>query len=59
MFGCDLSKVCESQNSNVPLFLMQFMEYVEKIGLESEGIYRVSGNSKTVTELKNMVDNGK
>lgn len=45
-----------SQLPDVPLFLQKLVEVVEQLGMDAEGLYRVSGNSKTVTKLRKLVE---
>ena len=58
MFGCELETLCEREGSNVPRFLVRFMEHIEKEGLDVVGIYRLSGNAASVTKLRYQVDQG-
>lgn len=58
VFGCELQKLCERENTNVPKFLVQFMEHIEDKGLEVVGIYRLSGNAASVTKLRYLVEQG-
>ena len=59
MFGCELSALCARENTNVPLFLVKFIEHIEKNGLDVVGIYRLSGNAASVTKLRYLVEQGK
>lgn len=59
VFGCELQKLCERENTNVPRFLVKFMEHIEERGLEVVGIYRLSGNAASVTKLRYLVEQGK
>lgn len=59
VFGCELHKLCEREGTNVPKFLVQFMEHIEQKGLEVVGIYRLSGNAASVTKLRYLVEQGK
>ena len=58
MFGYDLSRFCESQGTDVPMFFMQFLEYIEAKGSKEEGLYREAGASSSVKKLKDMIDKG-
>ena len=58
VFGCELSHLCERDKSNVPKFLLQFMEHIEKKGLNSVGLYRLSGNAASVQKLRCIVEQG-
>ena len=59
VFGCELQKLCERENTNVPKFLVRFMEHIEARGLDVVGIYRLSGNAASVTKLRYLVEQGK
>ena len=59
VFGCELSDLCERQGTNVPKFFMQFMQHIEKVGLDVVGIYRLSGNAASVNKLRYLVEQGK
>ena len=59
VFGCELHKLCEREGTNVPKFLVKFMEHIEQNGLEVVGIYRLSGNAASVTKLRYLVEQGK
>ena len=58
MFGCSLARLCEREKSSVPQFLVQFMEHIEKKGLETVGLYRQSGNAANVQKLRFLVEAG-
>ena len=59
VFGCELHKLCERENTNVPKFLVKFIEHIERRGLDVVGIYRLSGNAASVTKLRYLVEQGK
>ena len=59
VFGCELQRLCERENTNVPRFLVKFMEHIERNGVDVVGIYRLSGNAASVTKLRYLVDQGK
>lgn len=58
MFGCELKVLCEREGTNVPKFLVKFMNHIEKTGLDIVGIYRLSGNAASVTKLRYNVEQG-
>lgn len=48
----------QSENNCIPLFLEKCIEFIEKEGLQSEGIYRVPGNRAHVDLLYQKFDEG-
>ncbi|XP_069042559.1 rho GTPase-activating protein 15 isoform X1 [Lepisosteus oculatus] len=56
VFGCRLDALCEREKSSVPKFVRLCAEAVEKRGLETDGIYRVSGNLAVIQKLRFKVD---
>jgi len=51
--------LCERQGTSVPKFFVQFIQHIEKVGLDVVGIYRLSGNAASVNKLRYLVDQGK
>ncbi|XP_034543130.1 rho GTPase-activating protein 15 isoform X1 [Notolabrus celidotus] len=56
VFGCRLEMLCEREKSTVPRFVRLCTAAVEKRGLETDGIYRVSGNLAVIQKLRFMVN---
>ncbi|XP_035244902.1 rho GTPase-activating protein 15 isoform X2 [Anguilla anguilla] len=56
VFGCRLETLCEREKSTVPRFVRMCTEAVERRGLETDGIYRVSGNLAVIQKLRFLVD---
>ncbi|XP_026778193.3 rho GTPase-activating protein 15 isoform X1 [Pangasianodon hypophthalmus] len=56
VFGCSLELLCEREKSTVPRFVRNCTEIVEKKGLETDGIYRVSGNLAVIQKLRFAVN---
>uniref|UniRef100_H3CNM8 Rho GTPase activating protein 9 n=1 Tax=Tetraodon nigroviridis TaxID=99883 RepID=H3CNM8_TETNG len=57
VFGCCLEMLCEREKSTVPRFVRLCTEAVEKrAGLDSDGIYRVSGNLAVIQKLRFLVN---
>ncbi|KAI4871655.1 hypothetical protein NFI96_019897 [Prochilodus magdalenae] len=56
VFGCSLEVLCERERSTVPRFVRKCTEIVEKKGLETDGIYRVSGNLAVIQKLRFAVN---
>ena len=44
--------------STVPIFVKNSVEYIDKYGLESQGIYRLSGNATTVQTFRGQLNKG-
>ncbi|KAG7326565.1 hypothetical protein KOW79_009966 [Hemibagrus wyckioides] len=56
VFGCSLELLCEREKNTVPRFVRNCTETVEKKGLETDGIYRVSGNLAVIQKLRFAVN---
>ncbi|KAM3621813.1 uncharacterized protein V6R79_016404 [Siganus canaliculatus] len=56
VFGCRLEMLCDREKSTVPRFVRLCTEAVEKRGLDSDGIYRVSGNLAVIQKLRFLVN---
>ncbi|KAM7006507.1 rho GTPase-activating protein 15 isoform 2-T2 [Tautogolabrus adspersus] len=56
VFGCCLEMLCEREKNTVPRFVRLCTAAVEKRGLETDGIYRVSGNLAVIQKLRFLVD---
>ncbi|KAM9524668.1 rho GTPase-activating protein 15-like isoform 1-T2 [Salvelinus alpinus] len=56
VFGCCLEMLCERENNTVPRFVRLCTEAVERRGLETDGIYRVSGNLAVIQKLRFLVN---
>ena len=56
VFGVDLTTVVLIDDDTVPKFLQQCIFELESRGLDIEGIYRVSGRTSHVMEVKDKAD---
>nr|P46941.1 RecName: Full=WW domain-containing protein tag-325 [Caenorhabditis elegans] len=56
VFGSTLSAICQHENSLVPKFIRVITEVIESKGLETDGIYRVSGNLSAVQKIRCQAD---
>ncbi|XP_047188918.1 rho GTPase-activating protein 15 isoform X2 [Scophthalmus maximus] len=56
VFGCRLDMLCEREKSTVPRFVRLCTEAVERKGLDTDGIYRVSGNLAVIQKLRFLVN---
>ena len=59
VFGVDLTTLTALEETTIPQFLVQGIKELEDRGLSVEGIYRVSGFSRVVKDMKERVDAGK
>uniref|UniRef100_A0A3P8XZ16 Rho GTPase activating protein 9 n=1 Tax=Esox lucius TaxID=8010 RepID=A0A3P8XZ16_ESOLU len=59
VFGCHLEMLCEREKSTVPGFVRLCTQAVERRGLETDGIYRVSGNLSVIQKLRFLVNHEK
>lgn len=55
-FGVDLSEQMIRDNVEVPPIMQKCCEAIEKYGIRSQGIYRISGTTSKVTNLKQRLD---
>ncbi|XP_075997084.1 rho GTPase-activating protein 15 isoform X7 [Genypterus blacodes] len=56
VFGCSLEMLCEREKSTIPRFVRLCTEAVERRGLDTDGIYRVSGNLAVIQKLRYLVN---
>nr|XP_046239195.1 rho GTPase-activating protein 15 isoform X2 [Scatophagus argus] len=56
VFGCRLEMLCEREQNTVPRFVRLCTAAVEKRGLDTDGIYRVSGNLAVIQKLRFLVN---
>nr|XP_056713954.1 rho GTPase-activating protein 12 isoform X3 [Euleptes europaea] len=56
VFGCNLSSLCQRENSTVPKFVKLCIDHVEEHGLDVDGLYRVSGNLAVIQKLRFAVN---
>uniref|UniRef100_A0A3B4ATK3 Uncharacterized protein n=1 Tax=Periophthalmus magnuspinnatus TaxID=409849 RepID=A0A3B4ATK3_9GOBI len=56
VFGCNLSALCQRENSTVPKFVRMCIDHVEDTGLDVDGLYRVSGNLAVIQKLRFAVN---
>ncbi|KAF8572405.1 hypothetical protein P879_00443 [Paragonimus westermani] len=56
-FGLPLKEIVDRDRTDIPLIVMDIFDYLfNNHGLEAEGIFRVNGNSRTVDNLRNLMD---
>jgi len=58
-FGVDLEEQMRRESVEVPRLLEKCCAAVEKSGLNSTGIYRLSGSTSKVTKLRALLDQSK
>ncbi|XP_041099866.1 rho GTPase-activating protein 12-like isoform X12 [Polyodon spathula] len=52
VFGCNLTSLCQRENSTVPHFVRMCIDHLENNGLNVDGLYRVSGNLAVIQKLR-------
>lgn len=57
-FGVDLADQMARDNVEVPPIMLKCCLAIEKYGLYSQGVYRVSGMTSKVASLKSKLDKG-
>jgi Rho GTPase-activating protein RGD1 len=58
VFNMSLEQLFDRDGTAVPMIVYQCILAVDTYGLDTEGIYRISGNSAHINKLKAMFDNG-
>ncbi|KAL9108732.1 MAG: hypothetical protein Q9227_006528 [Pyrenula ochraceoflavens] len=58
VFGVSLEELFRRDQSAVPMIVYQCIQAVDSFGLDVEGIYRTSGSSPNIQQMKQMFDNG-
>jgi hypothetical protein len=58
MFGVDLTTRVKAEESAIPTLLQQCITHIENNNLEEQGMYRVSGLTSEILELKERFDSG-
>lgn len=56
-FGVEVSRLTNDERA-VPLVVEKLINYIEMHGLYTEGIYRKSGSTNKIKELKQGLDTG-
>ena len=57
-FGVDLAEQMIRDDVDVPPIMLKCCEAIERYGLQSQGIYRISGTMSKITKLKELLDRG-
>ena len=57
-FGVELAEQMARDNAEVPPIVLKCCQAIEKYGLFSQGVYRVSGMTSKVASLKSKLDRG-
>jgi hypothetical protein len=58
VFGVSLDELFRRDGSAVPMIVYQCVQAVDLFGLDTEGIYRISGSAPHIMEMKAMFDHG-
>lgn len=58
VFGIPLTQLAERDNTDVPLVISKITSAIEEQGLDTVGIYRVSGSSSSIHRLRAACDRG-
>ncbi|KAG6907142.1 hypothetical protein DXG01_010361 [Tephrocybe rancida] len=56
-FGVDLAEQMTRDKVELPLILTKCCQAIEKYGIETQGIYRISGMTSKVAKLRQQLDN--
>lgn len=58
IFGVDLAEQMTRDGVEIPRIVEKCCQAIEKYGLRSQGIYRISGTVSKVAKLKERLDKG-
>lgn len=58
IFGGRLQDAKKRAPNKVPLFLEKSLAYLEQNGLDSEGLFRVSGSLENIRKIKDTIEKG-
>eukprot|EP00049_Salpingoeca_infusionum_P008205 m.133442 g.133442 ORF g.133442 m.133442 type:complete len:678 (-) comp13944_c3_seq1:367-2400(-) len=56
LFGLPLEDTCRREHRSVPFIITKCVEDIESRGLDVVGLYRVAGNARIVSELRNACE---
>ncbi|VDN57974.1 unnamed protein product [Dracunculus medinensis] len=59
VFGSTLAAICQHEQTTVPRFIQMVTEVIESKGIETDGLYRVSGNLSAIQRIRCQVDQEK
>ncbi|KRX78955.1 WW domain-containing protein [Trichinella sp. T6] len=59
VFGSSLTEICRREKNTVPKFVTVCMSLIEERGLETDGLYRMSGNLSQIQKIRCSVDQEK
>ncbi|VDK58251.1 unnamed protein product [Anisakis simplex] len=59
VFGSTLQTICHHEQRTVPRFIQLVTEVIESRGLDTDGLYRVSGNLSAIQKIRCHVDQDK
>ena len=57
-FGVDLGEQMERDNVDVPKVLQKCVETIEAHGMDSQGLYRLSGTTSRIQRLRARMEKG-
>ncbi|GLB43374.1 putative fes/CIP4, and EFC/F-BAR homology domain containing protein [Lyophyllum shimeji] len=55
-FGVDLAEQMTRDNVEIPLIMVKCCQAIEKYGMQTQGIYRISGTTSKVAKLRQRLD---
>eukprot|EP01119_Soliformovum_irregulare_P005162 TRINITY_DN1663_c0_g1_i4.p1 TRINITY_DN1663_c0_g1~~TRINITY_DN1663_c0_g1_i4.p1 ORF type:complete len:1002 (+),score=347.34 TRINITY_DN1663_c0_g1_i4:638-3643(+) len=58
IFGADLISLTQRENREVPLLVNRCIEWIETNGIETEGLYRISGFKAQLEEIRASIEGG-
>eukprot|EP01121_Diplochlamys_sp_Union-15-3_P016967 TRINITY_DN5885_c0_g1_i4.p1 TRINITY_DN5885_c0_g1~~TRINITY_DN5885_c0_g1_i4.p1 ORF type:complete len:415 (-),score=84.02 TRINITY_DN5885_c0_g1_i4:67-1311(-) len=58
VFGVSLEELSQRENSTIPLWIQNAVDYLDHYGLSTIGLFRIDGTKETVGALRALIDKG-
>jgi len=59
VFGVPLRTLVKREKQNIPHFVKKSINFIREYGIETEGIFRLSGRATQIEKLRDQLDQGK
>ena len=59
IFGSDLAELLSREGGDIPRIVEKFCPVIEKYGMDSQGIYRISGTQSQMKRLRQKCEEGR
>lgn len=59
VFGCNLEKYLKITGREIPEVIESCIKFIKRFGLDHQGIFRLSGSSTEINDMKQLFENGR